>query len=109
DVLVVVLSGGASAMLCAPAEGISLDDKIGVTRALLASGLAIGDMNAVRKHLSAIKGGQLGARAGRCVTFALSDVCVPIEDDPAVIGSGPGGPDPPAFARPLRGAPGCGW
>ena len=102
DVLVVVLSGGASAMLCAPAEGISLDDKIGVTRALLASGLAIGDMNAVRKHLSAIKGGQLGARAGRCVTFALSDVCVPIEDDPAVIGSGPGVPDPSTFADALR-------
>jgi len=102
DVLVVVLSGGASAMLCAPAEGISLDDKIAVTRALLASGLAIGDMNAVRKHLSAIKGGQLGARAGRSVTFALSDVCAPVEDDPAVIGSGPGVPDPSTFADAVR-------
>jgi len=102
DVLVVVLSGGASAMLCAPAEGLSLDDKIAVTRALLAGGLAIGDMNAVRKHLSAIKGGQLAARADQSVTFALSDVCAPVEDDPAVIGSGPGVPDPSTFADAVR-------
>jgi len=97
DALVLLLSGGASAMLCAPADGIALDDKIAVTRALLASGRAIGEMNAVRKHLSAVKGGQLGVRAGRSITFALSDVCAPIEDDPAVIGSGPAVADPSTF------------
>jgi glycerate 2-kinase len=97
DLLVVLLSGGASAMLCAPAEGISLDDKAAVTRLLLSSGLAIGEMNAVRKHLSSIKGGWLGVRAGGSVTFALSDVCAPVEDDPAVIGSGPTVADPSTF------------
>jgi glycerate-2-kinase len=102
DRLVVLLSGGASAMLCAPAEGVSLEDKIAVTRALLASGLAIGDMNAVRKHLSAIKGGQLGARAGGAITFALSDVCAPVENDPAVIGSGPAVADPSTFGEAAR-------
>jgi glycerate 2-kinase len=107
DLLVLLLSGGASAMLCAAADGISIEDKAAVTRLLLSSGLAIAEMNAVRKHLSAIKGGQLGARAGRSVTFALSDVCGPIEDDPAVIGSGPAVADPSTFAdaeRALRDA-----
>src|SRR5262249_44941203 len=98
DLLVVLLSGGASAMLSAPADGISLDDTIAVTRLLLASGLAIADMNAVRKHLSAIKGGQLGAVAGASITYAISDVHAPIEDDPAVIGSGPTVADPSTFA-----------
>src|SRR4051812_6298849 len=87
--LVVLLSGGASAMLAAPAEGVTREHKIAVTRELLASGRPIADINAVRKQLSAIKGGKLAQRAGRSITFALSDVHAPIEDDPAVIGSGP--------------------
>ena len=98
ECLVVLLSGGASAMLAAPADGVSLDDKIAVTRLMLRSGLPIADMNAVRKHLSAIKGGRLAAAAGRSVTFAISDVHAPIEDDPAVIGSGPTIGDPSTFA-----------
>lgn len=98
DRLVVLLSGGASAMLAAPAEGIPLDDKIALTALLLRSGLAIGDINAIRKHVSAIKGGRLAAAAGRSITFALSDVHGPIEDDPAVIGSGPTVGDPSTFA-----------
>lgn len=96
--LIVLLSGGASAMLEAPAEGISLAETTAVTRLLLGSGLAIDGMNAVRKHLSAIKGGRLGARAGRSLTYALSDVHGPVEDDPAVIGSGPTVADPTTFA-----------
>ena len=87
--LVVLLSGGASAMLAAPAEGVTREHKVAVTRELLASGRPIAEINAVRKQLSAIKGGRLGARAGRSITFALSDVHAPVEDDPAVIGSGP--------------------
>jgi glycerate-2-kinase len=107
DRLVVLLSGGASAMLASPAEGIPFEDKIALTRLLLRSGLAIGDMNAVRKHVSAVKGGRLAAAAGRSITFALSDVHGPIEDDPAVIGSGPTVGDPTTFAdaeRALRAA-----
>jgi glycerate 2-kinase len=105
--LVVLLSGGASAMMAAPADTLTLEDKIAATRALLASGLAIGELNAVRKHLSAIKGGQLGAAAGRSITYAISDVHAPIEDDPATIGSGPTVADPTTFAdaeRALRSA-----
>ena len=89
ETLVVLLSGGASAMLAAPADGVTLERKIAVTRELLRSGRPIAEMNAVRKVLSAIKGGKLAARAGRSVTFAISDVHAPIEDDPSVIGSGP--------------------
>ncbi len=85
-------------MLAAPAEGISLDDKIAITRLLLRSGLPIADLNAIRKHLSAIKGGRLAAAAGRSMTFAISDVHAPVEHDPAVIGSGPTVPDPSTFA-----------
>jgi glycerate 2-kinase len=102
ECLVVLLSGGASAMLALPAEGISLADKIAMTKALLASGLPIAEINAVRKHVSAIKGGRLGAAAGRCLTYAISDVHSPVEDDPAVIGSGPTVPDPSTFADALR-------
>jgi hydroxypyruvate reductase len=87
--LVVLLSGGASAMLEVPAAGVTLADLAATTQLLLTSGLPIAQMNAVRKHLSAIKGGQLGAVAGRTVTYALSDVHAPVEDDPSVIGSGP--------------------
>jgi glycerate 2-kinase len=89
ELLVVLLSGGASAMLEAPADGVTLEKMIEVTRELLRSGLPIAEMNARRKQLSAIKGGKLAVRAGRSVTFAISDVHAPVEDDPSVIGSGP--------------------
>jgi hydroxypyruvate reductase len=89
--LVVLLSGGASAMLAVPATGLSLDDKREATRRLLAAGVDIHDVNCVRKHLSAIKGGWLAAAcAVPVLTWAISDV---IGDDPAVIGSGPTVPD----------------
>ena len=88
DLLIIALSGGASAMLAMPAAGIALDDKIAVSRALMNSGAPIRELNAVRKHLSAIKGGGLlAATAGAAVlTLALSDV---IGNDLATIGSGP--------------------
>lgn len=87
--LLVCLSGGASAMMAVPADGLTIDDKAATTATLLAAGLDIGAMNVVRRHLSAVKGGQLAARAGRSITLAISDVCAPVEDDPVVIGSGP--------------------
>ena len=102
DPLVVLLSGGASSMMAVPADGVTLEDKIALTRFLLRSGLPIADVNAVRKHVSAIKGGQLAAAAGRAITYAISDVHSPIEDDPAVIGSGPTVADPSTFAEALR-------
>jgi glycerate-2-kinase len=89
DLLLVCLSGGASAMLVVPAPGVTLDDKRATTQILLRAGLDIGSMNLVRRHLSAIKGGQLAARAARSLTLAISDVSSPVDDDPAVIGSGP--------------------
>lgn len=99
--LVVCLSGGASAMLAVPAAGLSIADKVGVTAALLRAGLDIGAINLVRRHLSGIKGGQLAARAGRSLTLAISDVSTPVEDDPVVIGSGPTVGDPTTFADAL--------
>ena len=92
--LLVLLSGGASALLAAPADGVTLADKQAVTKLLLEAGASIDELNAVRKHLSAVKGGGLAA-AARCevVTFALSDVVGPVRDDPGVIGSGPTAPD----------------
>ncbi len=98
DLVIALISGGASALLTAPASGLSLDDKQGINRALLASGANITGMNTVRKHLSAIKGGRLAAAAApaRVVTLAISDVP---GDDPAVIGSGPTVPDPTTFAE----------
>jgi glycerate 2-kinase len=95
---VVLLSGGASAMLAVPAAGLTLDDKVRATRVLLGSGLPIAAMNGIRKHLSAIKGGRLAASAGQTITFAISDVHAPVEDDPAVIGSGPTVADASSFA-----------
>ncbi len=93
--VVVLLSGGASALLAVPADGISLDDKRGVTRRLLASGADIHALNTVRKHLSAIKGGRLAAAAtGPVLAFAVSDV---VGDDLSVIASGPTVPDPTTF------------
>jgi hydroxypyruvate reductase len=100
--LLVCLSGGASAMLSAPAPGLTLADKAATTKHLLQAGLDIGALNGVRRHLSAIKGGQLAARAGRSVTLAISDVCTPIEDDPRIIGSGPTAGDESSFADALR-------
>ena len=93
DLVLVLLSGGASANWIAPAAGLALEEKQAVTRALLRSGAAIGEINAVRKHLSRVKGGRLAARAhpAKLVTLAISDVP---GDDPAVIGSGPTVPDP---------------
>jgi glycerate 2-kinase len=97
DQLVFLASGGGSALLTLPAEGLSLADKQEVTRALLRSGATIGEINTVRKHLSAIKGGRLAAAAtpARIVTLAISDVP---GDDPAVIASGPTVPDASTFA-----------
>ncbi len=97
DLVLVLMSGGASANWIAPAAGLALAEKQAVTRALLRSGAAIGEMNTVRKHLSRIKGGRLAARAhpARVVTLAISDVP---GDDPAVIGSGPTVPDPTTLA-----------
>ena len=92
DLALCLISGGGSALLSLPAEGVSFDDKQAVNRALLKSGAAIDEMNCVRKHLSAIKGGRLAARCApaKVVTLTISDVP---GDDPAVIGSGPTVPD----------------
>lgn len=97
DLVLVLMSGGASANWIAPAAGITLAEKQAVTRALLRSGAHIGEMNTLRKHLSRIKGGRLAARAypARVLTLAISDVP---GDDPAVIGSGPTVPDPSTLA-----------
>jgi hydroxypyruvate reductase len=97
DLVVVLVSGGGSAILCAPAPGISLADKTATTRLLLASGATINEVNCVRKHLSAVKGGRLAeAMAPASVlTLVLSDV---IGDDLDAIASGPTVPDPTTFA-----------
>jgi hydroxypyruvate reductase len=97
DLVLVLLSGGASANLIAPAVGITLAEKQATTRALLRSGANIGEINCVRKHLSLIKGGRLAQRAypAPVATLAISDVP---GDDPAVIGSGPTVPDPTTLA-----------
>ncbi len=96
DLVLCLISGGASALLALPASGLTLEDKQAVNRALLASGADIGQMNVVRKHLSAIKGGRLAAAAhpAQVVSLLISDVP---GDDPAVIGSGPTVPDPSTF------------
>jgi hydroxypyruvate reductase len=88
DLVVCLMSGGASALLALPSEGVTLADKQALNRALLKSGAPIGEMNLVRKSLSAIKGGRLAAAAGRAqlVTYLISDVP---GDDPTSIGSGP--------------------
>ncbi len=97
DLVLVLISGGGSALLALPAPGLTLEDKQAVNRALLASGATIHEMNCLRRHLSAIKGGRLAAAAhpARIVTLAISDVP---GDDPAVIASGPTVPDPSTFA-----------
>ncbi len=93
DLVLVLISGGASANWIAPAAGVSFADKQAVTRALLRSGATIGEINTVRKHLSRIKGGRLARFAfpAKLVTIAISDVP---GDDPSAIGSGPTVPDP---------------
>ncbi len=97
DLLIVLLSGGASSLLPAPAPGINLRDKQQTTKLLLRSGATIQEMNAVRKHLSRIKGGQLAAAtSARVACVILSDV---IGNDLGTIGSGPTAPDPTTFGE----------
>lgn len=98
DLLLALLSGGGSALAAVPTEGVTLDDKRAVTRALLACSAAIDEINTVRKHLSAIKGGRLAAAAHPAPTWALAVSDVP-GDDPAVIASGPTVADPTSFAQ----------
>ena len=100
DLVLCLISGGASALLSLPAPGLSLDDKRAINKALLESGAAIDEMNCVRKHLSAIKGGRLAAACApaRVVTLLISDVP---GDAPEVIGSGPTVPDPTSCADAL--------
>jgi glycerate 2-kinase len=100
DLVICLVSGGASALLPLPAPGMTLAGKQAVTRLLLECGATIHEINTVRKHLSAIKGGQLArlAAPARLLTLALSDV---IGDDLSVIGSGPTWPDGSTFADAL--------
>ena len=98
DLVIALISGGGSALLSLPAEGISVEDKRAVNRALLKSGAPISEMNCVRKHLSAIKGGRLAAAASpaKVVSLVISDVP---GDDLAAVGSGPTVADPTTFAQ----------
>lgn len=98
DLVLCLLSGGGSSLLALPAPGVSLEDKQAVTRALLRSGATIHEINCVRKHLSAIKGGRLAAACppAAVVTLTISDVD---DDDPAVIASGPTSADPSTLAE----------
>jgi glycerate 2-kinase len=99
DRLLALFSGGASSLMCAPAPGLTLDDKRAATGAVSRGGAAIGALNAVRKHLSAIKGGRLALESRAPITvLALSDV---IGGEPATIGSGPFSPDPTTYADAL--------
>ena len=101
DLVLCLVSGGASAVLALPAQGVSFEEKQAINKALLKSGAAIDEMNCVRKHLSAIKGGRLAARCApaRVVTLLISDVP---GDSPEVIGSGPTVPDSSTCADALR-------
>jgi hydroxypyruvate reductase len=101
DLLIALIGGGASALLTLPAEGLDLDDMGQTTEALLRSGADIVELNAVRKHLSAVKGGQLArlAAPARTVGLVLSDV---VGDPLDAIGSGPTAPDPTRFADSWR-------
>ncbi len=96
DLVIVLVSGGGSAILCAPAEGLSLEDKAETTSLLLASGATINEINCVRKHISRVKGGRLAAAfsPARVLALVLSDV---VGDDLDVIASGPTVPDPTSF------------
>jgi glycerate-2-kinase len=97
----VLLSGGASALAVAPAEGVGLEEKAQAIAALMAAGAPIGSLNAVRKHLSRLKGGQLALRLypARVEVLVLSDVP---GDELSVIGSGPFAADPSTFAQALE-------
>lgn len=97
DMVIALISGGGSALMVSPAEGMTLADKMAVNRALLASGATISEMNAVRKHLSRIKGGRLAlaAKPARVVSLLISDVP---GDDPSEIASGPTVADPSDIA-----------
>jgi hydroxypyruvate reductase len=105
DLVICLISGGGSSLLTLPAQwaggGVSLEDKQYINRALLASGATIAEINCVRKHLSAIKGGRLAAACApaQVVTLLISDVP---GDDPAVIASGPTVPDPTTCAQALQ-------
>jgi glycerate 2-kinase len=104
DLVICLISGGGSSLLTLPAQweggGITLAQKQAINQALLASGAAIGEMNCVRKHLSAIKGGRLGQACApaQVVTLLISDVP---GDDPSIIASGPTVPDPSTYAEAL--------
>jgi glycerate 2-kinase len=99
DRLVVLLSGGASAAMSVPAAGLSLDEKRTTTKAVARAGASIAELNTVRKHLSAIKGGQLAlATQAQTTVLTLSDV---VGSDPGVIASGPFSPDATTFAQAL--------
>ena len=93
DLLIALISGGASALMSKPVPGISIEEKFGLVKAVLRCGANISELNCVRKQVSAVKGGRLARAAGRARiwTLALSDVP---GDDPAIIGSGPTVPDP---------------
>jgi len=98
DLVICLISGGGSALLTLPAAGLTLDDKQAVNHELLRCGANITEMNCVRKHLSAIKGGRLAVAAAPApiMTLAISDVP---GDDPAVIASGPTVADPTTYAE----------
>ena len=99
DLMLCLISGGGSALLALPAPGITMADKQAVSKALLRSGANITEMNCVRKHLSAIKGGRLAAATqARVVSLVISDVP---GDDLSVIASGPTVPDPTSYADAL--------
>jgi hydroxypyruvate reductase len=99
ETLLVLLSGGASALMAVPIDGVTLADKARTTELLLKNGASITELNAVRKHLSAIKGGRLAeSTSAPAITFAISDV---VGDDLSVIGSGPTVADPSTFTDAL--------
>src|SRR5258706_3125419 len=101
DLVLCLISSGSSSLMAMPADGITLEEKQAINKALLKSGAAIDEMNCVRKHLSAIKGGRLAAMCApaQVVTLLISDVP---GDSPQVIGSGPTVPDPTSCADALR-------
>ena len=101
DVLLLLLSGGGSALLPAPASGLSLADKAATTSLLMQAGAGIHELNTVRKHLSRLKGGGLARRAAPAQVRALvlSDV---VGDDLSTIASGPSWPDPTTYADAVR-------
>ncbi len=101
DLVLCLLSGGASSLMVLPAEGISLKDKQEVTGLLLLSGADIGEINCVRKHLSAVKGGRLAEAAfpAKVVSLIISDV---VGDDLGVIASGPTAPDETTYLQAME-------